>query len=80
MKKRFYILLLISFLLSLADVQAQQKATPKAGEGISTFLLRHNRAPKKYYDDFVELNKAKLGSAETGGDIYNSSCQEIDGG
>ena len=61
MKKRFYILLLISFLLSLADVQAQQKATPKAGEGISTFLLRHNRAPKKYYDDFVELNKAKLG-------------------
>lgn len=37
MKKRFYILLLISFLLSLADVQAQQKATPKAGEGISTF-------------------------------------------
>ena len=61
MKKRFYILLLISFLLSLAGVQAQQKATPKAGEGISTFLLRHNRAPKKYYDDFVELNKAKLG-------------------
>ena len=47
MKKRFYILLLISFLLSLADVQAQQKATPKAGEGISTFLLRHNRAPDR---------------------------------
>ena len=47
MKKRFYILLLISFLLSLADVQAQQKATPKAGEGISTFLLRHNRAPPR---------------------------------
>ena len=65
MKKRFYILLLISFLLSLADVQAQQKATPKAGEGISTFLLRHNRAPKKYYDDFVELNKAKQGKGKT---------------
>lgn len=61
MKKRFYIFLLISFLLSLAGVQAQQKATPKAGEGISTFLLRHNRSPKKYHDDFVELNKAKLG-------------------
>ena len=43
------------------SVQAQQKATPKAGEGISTFLLRHNRSPKKYYDDFVELNKQKLG-------------------
>ena len=37
MKKRFYILLLISFLLSLADVQAQQKATPKAGEGFLLF-------------------------------------------
>lgn len=61
MKNRFYIFLLLSFLLSLAGVQAQQKATPKAGEGISTFLLRHNRSPKKYHDDFVKLNKAKLG-------------------
>lgn len=61
MKKRFYILLLISFLLSLAGVQAQQKATPKAGEGISTFLQRHNRSPRKYHDDFVELNKQRMG-------------------
>lgn len=61
MKKRLYIFLLISFLLSLGSAYAQQKATPKAGEGISTFLLRHNRSPKKYHDDFVELNKAKLG-------------------
>lgn len=61
MKKRFYILLLISFLLSLTGVQAQQKATPKAGEGISTFLQRHNRSPRKYHDDFVELNKQRLG-------------------
>ena len=61
MKKRFYILLFFSFLLLLVKVQAQEKATPKAGEGISTFLLRHNRAPKKYYEDFIELNKKKLG-------------------
>lgn len=61
MKKRLCVFLLISFLLSLVGVHAQQKATPKAGEGISTFLLRHNRSPKKYHDDFVELNKAKLG-------------------
>lgn len=61
MKKRFYILLFFSFLLLLVKVQAQEKTTPKAGEGISTFLLRHNRAPKKYYDDFIELNKKKLG-------------------
>ena len=61
MKNKLYILLFISFLFLAGSVQAQQKATPKAGEGISTFLLRHNRSPKKYYDDFVELNKAKLG-------------------
>ena len=61
MKKRFYILLFFSFLLLLVRVQAQERATPKAGEGISTFLLRYNRAPKKYYDDFIELNKKKLG-------------------
>lgn len=61
MKKRFYILLFVSFLLSLVAVQAQEKAIPKAGDGISTFLLRHNRSPKKYYDDFIELNKKKLG-------------------
>lgn len=61
MKKRFYILLFLGFLLSLMGVQAQEKATPKAGDGISTFLLRHNRSPKKYYDDFIELNQRKLG-------------------
>lgn len=61
MKKRFYILLFLGFLLSLMGVQAQEKATPKAGDGISTFLLRHNRSPKKYYDDFIKLNQKKLG-------------------
>lgn len=61
MKKRFCILLFWGFLLSLMGVQAQEKAKPKAGDGISTFLLRHNRSPKKYYDDFIELNQKKLG-------------------
>ncbi|GCB34000.1 N-acetylmuramoyl-L-alanine amidase family protein [Bacteroides faecalis] len=61
MKKRFYILLLFTCFFSVPTLWAQQKATPKAGEGISTFLLRHNRSPKKYYDDFVELNQKKLG-------------------
>lgn len=62
MKNKLYILLLfIAFLFSGTALWAQQKATPKEGEGISSFLLRHNRSPKKYYDDFVELNKKKLG-------------------
>ncbi|WP_302613763.1 N-acetylmuramoyl-L-alanine amidase, partial [uncultured Bacteroides sp.] len=34
---------------------------PSPSWGISSFLLRHNRSPKKYYDDFVELNKKNLG-------------------
>ena len=61
MKNKLYVLLFLAFLFSGTALWAQQKATPKAGEGISTFLLRHNRSPKKYYDDFIELNKKKLG-------------------
>ena len=61
MRKRFYILLLFTCFSSVTALWAQQKATPKAGEGISSFLLRHNRSPKKYYDDFVELNQKTLG-------------------
>ncbi|WP_455586932.1 N-acetylmuramoyl-L-alanine amidase [Bacteroides sp.] len=65
MKHKYCIILFFCFLLSVPTLQAQQKATPKEGEGISTFLLRHNRAPKKYYDDFIKLNKAKLGKDNT---------------
>lgn len=62
MKNKLCILLLfLAFLFEGTALWAQQKATPKAGEGISTFLLRHNRSPKKYYNDFIELNKQKLG-------------------
>lgn len=61
MKNKLCILLFLVFLFSGTALWAQQKATPKAGEGISSFLLRHNRAPKKYYNDFIELNKGKLG-------------------
>ncbi len=61
MKNKLYILLFLAFLFSGTTLWAQQKATPKAGEGISSFLWRHNRSPKKYYDDFIELNKQKLG-------------------
>ena len=61
MKNKLYILLFLIFLFSGTALWAQQRATPKSGEGISSFLLRHNRSPKKYYDDFIELNKQKLG-------------------
>ncbi len=52
--------LCLFLMLTAALVNAQQKAAPKPGEGISAFLLRHNRSPKKYMDDFLELNKGKL--------------------
>ena len=61
MKNKLYILLFLAFLFSGTALWAQQKATPKAGEGISAFLLRHNRSPRKYMVDFIELNKKKLG-------------------
>lgn len=59
--KLYTFFLLFSLLMSSTVLWAQQKATPKAGEGISSFLLRYNRSPKKYYDDFIELNKKQLG-------------------
>lgn len=61
MKHKLWLLLFFGLFFILTDSYAQQKATPKAGEGISTFLLRHNRNPKKYYEDFIKLNKSKLG-------------------
>lgn len=64
MKSKLYILLFFVFLFSGTNLWAQERATPKSGEGISTFLLRHNRSPKKYYDDFIELNKKKLGKGD----------------
>lgn len=65
-KRYRYLLLFFSFSFFLsASLYAQQQAKPKTGEGISTFLLRHNRSPKKYHADFIQLNKGKLGKNET---------------
>lgn len=59
----FFILLL--FVFSFEVLAQTERATPKAGEGISTFLLRHNRSPNKYHDDFVKLNAKKLGKGNS---------------
>lgn len=52
-------------LVSSASLFAQQKDKPRDGEGISTFLLRNNRSPRKYHDDFVELNRDRLGRGQS---------------
>ena len=44
---------------------AQEKAFPKKGEGIILFLKRHNRVGKEYHDEFVKLNKTKLGNGNS---------------
>ena len=61
MKNKLYILLFLAFFFFGHNSLGTAEGNPKAGEGISSFLLRHNRSPKKYYDDFIELNKQKLG-------------------
>lgn len=65
MKKKLYLLPLFCFISFFSALQAQEKAIPKAGDGISTFLQRNHRSPRKYHKAFVELNKQKLGKNES---------------
>ncbi len=56
-------ILLLCF--SVVALEAQDTAVPKAGDGISTFLKRHNRGNAAYQQPFIELNKSKLGKNNT---------------
>jgi len=60
--KRIYLF----FIFSLCCVFAfsQEKDTPRKGEGIYAFLRRHNRTEEKQYDEFIQLNKHKLGKSK----------------
>lgn len=59
-------LFVCSFLFLIPfHVSAQEdRATPKSGEGISTFLQRNGRPGKAYYREFLELNKKQLRGKE----------------
>jgi N-acetylmuramoyl-L-alanine amidase len=57
---RWLFLFIICFCLSFS-VFSQEKSIPRKGEGIHSFLLRNNRPPQKYTNEFIELNKHKLG-------------------
>ena len=60
---RILFLSFISFFLLFTSFQAsaqEEKAVPKAGEGISAFLQRNKRPGKAYYLEFLELNKKQL--------------------
>ncbi len=59
------LLVCLFFAFSFSALHAQEKATPKRGEGITTFLERNNRPGRQYYQEFMELNKQKLGKSKT---------------
>lgn len=61
MRKIFCFLTFLWLTFFFSGLCAQERAIPKKGEGISTFLERNHRSGQKYYQNFVKLNKAKLG-------------------
>ena len=60
-----YTLITCIFLLCSFVAFSTEKAKPKEGEGINSFLLNNGRNPKQHYDQFVELNKNKLGKNQS---------------
>ncbi len=61
-----YILVVILVFVNALFLTAQapaslQTAQPKPGEGLHSFLIRHNLSPKEHKNTFIELNKGKLG-------------------
>lgn len=58
---RIYILLFSLLVLTSTVVLAQDKDKPRNGEGVHTFLKRHNRTGSAYHKQFLELNKGKFG-------------------
>lgn len=58
---RFFYPFLLLFFISL-PITAQERDTPRNGEGVHSFLKRNKRTPTTaYFDKFIELNKGKLG-------------------
>lgn len=57
------LIIVIAFLCvaNLTIAQEYKKADPKSGDGIYSLLRRYSLDPKLYFDDFINLNKSKLG-------------------
>ena len=65
MKHIFCLLAVLFCTFLLLDVSAQgEYATPKSGEGISSFLERNKRPGKAYYNEFMKLNEKRLRGKE----------------
>ena len=61
---KFTILICIFSLLS-SFAYSKETAKPRHGEGVYQFLLNNGRSPNAHYDEFVELNKGRLGKNNT---------------
>ncbi|WP_430810450.1 MULTISPECIES: N-acetylmuramoyl-L-alanine amidase family protein [unclassified Carboxylicivirga] len=55
------LLWLLPFCVAAQDNSALKMAKPKAGEGMYSFLVRHNLSPKEHRQVFIELNEGKFG-------------------
>ena len=65
MKRIFCLLAVLFCTFLLLDVSAQgEYATPKSGEGISSFLERNKRPGKAYYNEFMKLSEKRLRGKE----------------
>lgn len=54
--------IILSLFLALSlTVMAQEYALPKKGDGIHSFLRRYNRDTKEYREEFIRINKNRLG-------------------
>lgn len=64
MNLRLTYLFFTLFFCLLSGMAQEQSGLPRAGEGIGSFLLRHNRPGRGYYKEFLELNKRVLKGKE----------------
>lgn len=55
----------LSLLLISLTLIAQEYAIPQKGDGIHSFLRRNKLDPKEYQEEFIRLNKNKLGKNNT---------------
>lgn len=60
MKIDFFHIIICLFLSGISPLVAQEKAYPKEGDGVLSFLRRHDRTGNSYIKEFKELNAGKL--------------------
>jgi N-acetylmuramoyl-L-alanine amidase len=61
MKRILYIITFFLFIVCTSVFAQTDKGTPRNGEGIDNFLIRHKRTEAGHRKQFIELNKGKFG-------------------